>query len=113
MGNSVVAVPSASHPLSATDFYSLLDTSDVPAGVVNIVTGEAQALAKTLAEHDGVDALWCVGARELAKTVEAASAGNLKATWTRLPPRDWADEQGREFLRRATQVKNVWTPYGE
>ena len=113
MGNCVVVVPSAAHPLSATDFYSLLDTSDVPAGVVNIVTGEAATLAKTLAEHDGVDALWCVGPRELAKAVEAASAGNLKATWTRLPPRDWADEQGREYLRRATQVKNIWTPYGE
>jgi aldehyde dehydrogenase (NAD+) len=57
--------------------------------------------------------VWCVGPRELAKTVEAASAANLKATWTRLPPRDWADEQGREYLRRATQVKNIWTPYGE
>ena len=57
MGNAVVAVPSASHPLSAADFYSLLDASDVPAGVVNIVTGEAATLAKTLAEHDGVAAL--------------------------------------------------------
>jgi len=113
MGNRVVAVPSAAHPLSATDFYSLLDTSDVPGGVVNIVTGEAAPLAKTLAEHDGVDAAWCVGPRELGAAVEAASAGNLKATWTRLPPRDWADEQGREYLRRATQVKNIWTPYGE
>ena len=113
MGNAVVVVPSASHPLSATDFYSLLDTSDAPAGVVNIVTGEAAALAKTLAEHDGVDAVWGVGPRELSKAIEAASAANLKATWTRLPPRDWADEQGRDYLRRATQVKNIWTPYGE
>ena len=61
MGNCVVVVPSSRHPLSATDFYSVLDTSDVPAGVVNIVTGEANALAATLAEHDGVDALWYVG----------------------------------------------------
>ena len=61
MGNCVVAVPSTSHPLSATDFYSVLDTSDVPAGVVNIVTGEANVLTKTLAEHDGVDAVWYVG----------------------------------------------------
>ena len=45
--------------------------------------------------------------------VEAASAANLKATWTRLPPRDWTGEQGREYLRRATQVKTIWTPYGE
>jgi aldehyde dehydrogenase (NAD+) len=114
MGNAVVAVPSPSHPLSATDFYSLLDTSDVPAGVVNIVTGEAATLATTLAEHDGVDAVWCVvGPRELSTAVEAASAANLKATWTRLPPRDWTGEQGREYLRRATQVKTIWTPYGE
>jgi aldehyde dehydrogenase (NAD+) len=113
MGNRVVAVPSSTHPLSATDFYSLLDTSDVPAGVVNIVTGEAATLAKTLADHDAVDAIWCVGPRELGKTIELASAANLKATWTRLPPRDWADEQGREYLRRATQVKNIWAPYGE
>jgi aldehyde dehydrogenase (NAD+) len=113
MGNAVVAVPSAAHPLSATDLYTVFDASDVPAGVVNIVTGEAALLAKTLAEHDGVDAVWCVGPRELAKAVEAASAGNLKATWTRPPPRDWAAEQGREYLRRATQVKNIWIPYGE
>jgi aldehyde dehydrogenase (NAD+) len=113
MGNCVVVVPSASHPLSATDFYSVLDTSDVPAGVVNIVTGEANVLAKTLAEHDGVDAVWYVGDAEGAKQVEALSAGNLKATWTSAATIDWTKTQGREFLRRATQVKNIWTPYGE
>jgi aldehyde dehydrogenase (NAD+) len=113
MGNCVVAVPSASHPLSATDFYSILDTSDVPAGVVNIVTGEANALAKTLAEHDGVDALWYAGDADGGAQVEALSAGNLKATWVSASAIDWRDAEGREFLRRATQVKNIWTPYGE
>ena len=113
MGNCVVAVPSASHPLSATDFYSVLDTSDVPAGVVNIVTGEANVLAKTLAEHDGVDAVWYVGDTEGAAQVEALSAGNLKATWASAAAIDWTKAEGREFLRRATQVKNIWTPYGE
>jgi len=113
MGNCVIAVPSASHPLSATDFYSILDTSDVPAGVVNIVTGEANALAKTLAEHDGVDALWYVGDAKGAAEVEALSAGNLKATWVSASAVDWRQAEGREFLRRATQVKNIWTPYGE
>ena len=113
MGNCVVVAPSAAHPLSATDFYSVLDTSDVPAGVVNIVTGDSMALAKVLADHDGVDALWYVGAPEGAKMVEAASAANLKATWTSPAPLDWREQQGREFLRRATQVKNIWTPYGE
>ena len=113
MGNCVVVVPSAAHPLSATDFYSVLDASDVPAGVVNIVTGEANALAKTLAEHDGVDALWYVGDAAGATMVEALSAGNLKATWVSASSVDWPRAEGREFLRRATQVKNIWTPYGE
>ena len=113
MGNCVVIAPSANHPLSATDFYSVLDTSDVPAGVVNIVTGEANVLAKTLAEHDGVDALWYVGDTDGAAEVEALSAGNLKATWTCGAAIDWVKAEGREFLRRATQVKNIWTPYGE
>ena len=113
MGNAVVVVPSAAHPFSATDVYSVLDTSDVPGGVVNIVTGEANVLAKTLAEHDGVDALWYVGDKAGAKQVEALSAGNLKATWTVANGLDWSRAEGREFLRRATQVKNIWTPYGE
>ena len=113
IGNCVVAIASASHPLSATDFYSVLETSDLLAGVVNIVTGEANALARTLAEHDGVDSVWYVGDAEGAAQVEALSAGNLKATWTSAGAIDWAKAEGREFLRRATQVKNIWTPYGE
>ncbi len=113
MGNCVVAVPSAAHALIATDFYSVLDTSDVPGGVVNIVTGDANALSVTLAEHEGVDALWYVGDAAGAAKVEAQSAGNLKATWTASNAIDWTRAEGREFLRRATQVKNVWTPYGE
>ena len=113
MGNCVVAVPSARHPLSATDLYSVLDTSDVPGGVVNIVTGEANPLALTLAEHDGVEAVWYVGDSAGAARVEAASAGNLKATWTQTAQVNWPRAEGREFLRRATQVKAIWTPYGE
>ncbi len=113
VGNCVVAVPSAAHPLSATDLYSVLETSDVPAGAFNIVTGEAASLAKTLAEHDGVDAIWFAGAAETAKAVEAASAGNMKATWTLTGRRDWSKAQGRGYLRRASQIKTIWTPYGE
>ncbi len=113
MGNCVVVVPSSSHPLSATDVYSVLDTSDVPPGVVNIVTGEANTLAATLAEHDGVDALWYVGDPSGAAKVEALSAGNLKATWAASAALDWSRAEGREFLSRAVQVKNLWTPFGE
>ncbi|HZZ60319.1 MAG TPA: aldehyde dehydrogenase family protein, partial [Roseiarcus sp.] len=113
MGNCVVAVPSAVHPLSATDFYTVLDASDVPGGVVNIVTGDSNALAATIAEHDGVDALWYVGDAPGAAKVEALSTGNLKATWVAASALDWLRAEGRSFLRRATQVKNIWTPYGE
>jgi aldehyde dehydrogenase (NAD+) len=86
----------------------------VPGGVVNIVTGAREELTRTLAEHDDVAAMWYCGSAEGAKAVEGMSAGNLKVTWT-LPNRDWlsGDGQGREFLRRATQVKNIWVPYGE
>ena len=48
-----------------------------------------------------------------AAEVEALSAGNLKATWVSVSAVDWRQAEGREFLRRATQVKNIWTPYGE
>ena len=113
MGNAVVVVPSSLHPLAATDFYSVLDTSDVPAGVVNIVTGEAESLARTLAEHDGVDAMWHAGPAAAGKMVQAASAGNLKATWTLGAGVDWKSAEGRAFLRHATQIKTIWTPYGE
>ncbi|MGQ0539885.1 MAG: aldehyde dehydrogenase family protein [Gemmatimonadaceae bacterium] len=116
IGNTVVAVPSEAWPLAATDFYSVLETSDVPAGAVNIVTGERSALSKVLAEHDEVDAMWFFGSREGVAEVERAAAANMKRTWTEWYTRDWlSGEQGegREFLRRATQVKNIWIPYGE
>jgi aldehyde dehydrogenase (NAD+) len=113
MGNAVVAAPSAAHPLAATDFYTVLDASDLPGGVVNIVTGEADALALTLAEHDGVDALWRAGPKAGEKGLEEAAAANLKPTWMLGEGVDWAEAQGREFLRRACQIKTIWTPYGE
>jgi aldehyde dehydrogenase (NAD+) len=116
VGNTVVAVPSEKAPLAATDFYQVLETSDLPAGVVNIVTGPKDSLAKTLAEHDDVDAVWYFGARDGVRLVELASAGNMKRTFAEWEPRDWmsSDEgEGRDFLREATQVKNIWIPYGE
>ncbi len=115
-GNRVVAVPSERFPLSATDFYSVLETSDVPAGAVNLVTGSRDSLARVLAEHDDVDAMWYFGSHSGATSVEKASAANLKRTWTEWTGREWLDPrvgEGRAFLRRAVQVKNIWIPYGE
>ena len=115
-GNTVVAIPSERSPLAATDFYQVLETSDVPAGLINIVTGAKDSLAKTLSEHDDVDAVWYFGTRDGVRAVELASAGNMKRTWAEFEPRSWTDAgegEGRDFLREATQVKNIWIPYGE
>jgi aldehyde dehydrogenase (NAD+) len=116
VGNTVIAIPSEAYPLAATEWYTVLDASDVPAGVINIVTGEKDALAKVLAEHDDVEAVWYFGNQAAAADVERASAGNMKRTWVDWLGRVWEDGmqgEGREFLRQATQVKNIWIPYGE
>jgi aldehyde dehydrogenase (NAD+) len=117
MGNTVVAVPSEHYPLIQGDIYQLLDTSDVPGGVVNLVAGRPAELGKTLAEHDGIDAIWCFRSDEEAVMVRAASIGNMKQVWTNDGREyDWFDRaqaEGRWFLQHATQVKNIWVPYGE
>jgi aldehyde dehydrogenase (NAD+) len=116
-GNTVVMIPSQKHPLSATDFYQVLDTSDVPPGVVNIITGDKDHLTKTLIQHEDVDAVWYFGSAEGCYHVEYESAANMKRTWVSYGiSRDWYDpEQGadEEFLHEATQVKNIWIPTGE
>jgi len=117
MGNTVVAVPSQVHPLSATDLYQVLDTSDLPGGVVNIVTGPKDDLTATLADHYGVDALWYHGPAAGSADVERRAAASLKRTWVNHGlATDWhkADQaEGDMFLRHATEVKNIWVPYGE
>ena len=117
MGNRCVAVPSERFPLLGTDLYQILETSDLPAGVVNIITGESDTLAKVLAEHDQVDGLWYHGSAEGSEQVEALSVGNLKRTWVNGGrARDWTSPEageGRAFLAAATQVKTIWLPYGD
>lgn len=117
MGNRVVVVPSSDYPLVVTDFYQILETSDLPGGVINIVTGEQNTLAKTLAEHYDVQAMWYFGDAQGSAMVELASADSMKRTWVNYGKyRDWSDRvqsEGDEFLRQSTQVKNIWVPYGE
>jgi aldehyde dehydrogenase (NAD+) len=117
LGNRVIAVPSEAHPLSALDLYQVLDTSDLPGGALNIVTGSADELARTLASHFDVDALWRHdGSAEGCAEVERLSAESLKRTWTGgAKGRDWFDAKqacGKTVLQHASQVKNVWIPYG-
>jgi aldehyde dehydrogenase (NAD+) len=116
-GNTVIMIPSEKYPLSATDFYQVLDTSDTPGGVVNIVTGDRDHLVKTLIQHEDVDAVWYFGTAEGSYHVEHESAANMKRTWVGYGiQRDWlspVEGAGHMFLHEATQVKNIWVPTGE
>lgn len=115
-GNTTVIIPSEQYPLIATDFYQILETSDLPGGVVNIVTGARDHLTKTLAEHDAVDALWYFGTAAGSYFVETLASHNMKRTWVNYGlTRDWFDPQqgaGESFLRQSVQVKNIWVPTG-
>ena len=116
MGNTCILVPSEAYSLAATDFYQVLETSDLPGGVVNIVTGDHAELAKTLADHMDVDAVWSFSSSPVSKLIEKGAAQNVKRTWVNnAQARDWfgAGGEGRAFLRAATEVKTVWVPYGE
>jgi aldehyde dehydrogenase (NAD+) len=117
MGNTVIAIPSERYPLITGDLYQLFESSDLPGGSINIVTGYASHLLKTLAEHDDVDGLWCYGDEATVAAAKAMSIGNLKQVWTNEGRAiDWFTPkvaEGRWYLEHATQVKNIWVPYGE
>ena len=116
VGNRVVAVPSAAHPFAATDFYQVVETSDLPAGALNIITGIPDDLLPTLAEHLDVDGLWVSGSAAHSRQAEQLSAGNLKRVYAdHGVQRDWSAPQaeGVQMLRHAVQIKNIWIPYGE
>jgi aldehyde dehydrogenase (NAD+) len=116
-GNAVVAVPSEKYPLIASDLYQVFETSDLPGGVVNLVTGRANELLKVLAEHDDLDAVWCYGDDQACSTSKALSIGNLKQVWTnegrQIDFFDMGQGEGPWYLEHAYQAKNVWVPYGE
>jgi aldehyde dehydrogenase (NAD+) len=117
LGNAVIAIPSEKYPLITGDLYHVFETSDLPDGVINMVTGRAAELLKTLAEHDDVDAIWCFTDEASAVAAKSFSVGNLKQVFTNEGRAiDWFDVkqgEGRWFLNHTVQVKNIWVPYGE
>ena len=114
-GNRVTAIASEAYPLAATDFYQVLETSDLPAGVVNILTGSHAELASQMAAHMDIDAVWSFSSTDLSQVIEAKSALNLKRTWVNnARARDWmAGNDTEEFRLQSTEIKNIWIPYGE
>ena len=109
MGNAVVAVASKPFPLAATDLIQVLETSDLPPGALNVLTGDAGELAPHLAGHADLQSVWCFRP-DLAQGVERASAADLKRTFCEGV--DWT-APGTALLEAATEIRTVWVPYGE
>ena len=117
MGNRVVVVPSQRYALLATDFYQVLDTSDLPGGVINIITGKQDDLTAEMSKHYDLEGFWYWGSAQGSKLVEESAAATMKRTWVNHGKfHDWEDPQqgaGEAFLRKAVEIKNIWIPYGE
>jgi len=115
MGNRMILICSEAAPLIATDFYQILDTSDVPAGVVNILTGSHADLAKPVSTHMDIDAVWCFSSTDISKLVESSAAFNLKRTWVNYGrEKNWQkNDDFQSFLSAATETKTIWIPFGE
>ncbi|GGS24792.1 aldehyde dehydrogenase family protein [Actinokineospora fastidiosa] len=111
-GNTAVVVTSQDRPLPAVTLAEVLATSDVPGGVVNVLTGHTAELAPWLAAHADVNAVDLVGApQELRAELERAAAGSVKRVLRSAEP-DWTAEPGITRLRAFLETKTVWHPMG-
>jgi acyl-CoA reductase-like NAD-dependent aldehyde dehydrogenase len=115
-GNTVVVVSSYDRPLPAVTFAEALATSDVPGGVVNILTGSAATVAPWLAAHmdvNAIDLTGIAGDAALAADLEVAAAENLKRV-RRAPAAepDWSEDPGLDAMTTFLETKTVWHPIG-
>jgi acyl-CoA reductase-like NAD-dependent aldehyde dehydrogenase len=110
-GNTAVLIASELLPLCAITFAEVLETSDLPAGVVNILTGSADEMLPTLAEHMDVNAIFLSNAvDEMVKSTQLSSIDNLKRVIVRND--DWTQEntQGIRFISSFQEIKTTWHP---
>ena len=117
-GNSNIIVPGQKTSLIASELYQVFDTSDFPAGYVNILTAKEGELNKTLSEHENIEGIWYFGKNNTEKSsIIGNTTSNLKRYWCPEEKNiDWANNSEQflnEFLYQSTQVKNIWIPYGE
>ena len=112
-GNTTVVITSTTRPLPAITWAECLATSDVPAGVVNILTGDHREIAPWLASHLDVDGIDLTGVEDaaLAAKLEADAAVNLKR-FTRPADEDWSERPHLRRLSRFIETKTVWHPIG-
>ncbi|MGA1560022.1 MAG: aldehyde dehydrogenase family protein, partial [bacterium] len=115
-GNRSIVIPSPSYPLIANDLIQVMETSDIPAGAVNLISGNPAEMIQTLAAHEDLDGIWVFGTEEEVRQAKRLSTSNLKRVWgNEGQVVDWHSPlaQGREWLRQASQSKNIWIPFGE
>ena len=114
-GNTVVVIASQDRPLPAVTLSEVLATSDLPGGVVNIITGSPAEIAPWLASHADVNAIDLTGIldKALAADLETAAADTVKRVLRADPKADWAELQGLDRLRAFTETKTVWHPIGQ
>ena len=111
-GNTTVVLVTGSQPLPATTFGEVLNSSDVPGGVFNILTGRRDEMLAPLAAHRDVDALLlCTADPEVAKSAEIEAVHNLKRVAVRTQE-DWADMQSPYEITDLQEVKTTWHPIG-
>ncbi|MGW2346094.1 aldehyde dehydrogenase family protein [Streptomyces sp. NPDC001661] len=112
-GNTAVVIAGEKSPLPALSLGEVLATSDVPGGVVNILSGKASEIAPSLAAHQDVNGIDLTGAdTDLAKELEIAAADNLKRVRRPQPVEDFASDPGTDRLTYFLETKTVWHPTG-
>jgi acyl-CoA reductase-like NAD-dependent aldehyde dehydrogenase len=114
-GNAVVAVASTEHPLGALLVAETAPTADIPAGALNVLTGEAGELANWIAGHRDVDSVHAVAAKEIAAVLRAGAAENLKRVCVLPPDEDFTDDDRWTSPRRLAsfvELKTIWHPSG-
>ena len=113
-GNSVVALAPSTHAYPAILLGEIIATSDLPAGVVNLLSGDAEELAPTFATHEHIRAIAAAVDPSLAKTLEQGAAASVKRVRITTPHNDWFDAalDSAWQLRDFTEAKTVWHPIG-
>ena len=117
-GNASIIVPSEKTSLIATSLYQVFDTSDIPAGSINILTAKENELNETLTQHENVHGIWAFSSdTKVRSSIIHGTVFNLKRYWCPINTNiDWSnnsEEFLNEFLHEGSQVKNIWIPYGE
>jgi acyl-CoA reductase-like NAD-dependent aldehyde dehydrogenase len=113
-GNAVIVIPSTARPIPAVSLTEVLATSDVPGGVVNVLTGDPAEMMPWLASHADVNAVDLAGItdRDLATSLEADAAGTVKRVRRPETDADWLADPGVSRIRAFVETKTVWHPLG-